>query len=113
MMSSNIGFAIDMEVVANGEPFSISGDQERVVVNFPTIGTARRLLPLVRNDSFQKAFPVEGSYLETVIETRVSGRTIALSGRRIKSSAVAGILGLPKTRILLMNLLQTFFVSNQ
>ena len=111
-MLSKIGFAIEMEVVANGEPFSIRGDQERIVVSFPSIRTARRLLPLIRNNSFKKAFPDEGVSLETVIETRVSGRTIALSGHRIKSSTFAGILGLPKTRFLFMNLLRTLFSSS-
>ena len=111
-MMSHIGFAIEMDVVANGESFSISGDQERLVVNFPSISTARRILPLIRADSFKAAFPGKRLPPETVIETRVSGRTIALSGSQIKSSAIAGILGFPGTRILFMNLLRSIFASN-
>ena len=57
MMMSYIGFAIEMDVVANGEAFSMSGDQERLVVSFPSIRTARRILPLIRADSFNAAFP--------------------------------------------------------
>jgi hypothetical protein len=111
MMISNIGFAIEMQVVANGEPFSINGDQERIVVNFPSISTARRVLPLLPHDLLKTVMPVEQFPIATVIETRVSGRTIALSGLQIKSNAIAGILGLPKTQIFFLNLLRSFFRS--
>ena len=43
-MFSKIGFAIEMEVVANGESFFVNGDDQRVVISFASIGAARRIL---------------------------------------------------------------------
>jgi hypothetical protein len=106
-MLSNLGFAVDMEVSVNGESLLLRGDDERLVVSFVSVGAARRILPLLRHDSFKAAFSAGRLQAETLIETRISGRIVALSGGNIKSGIIGRILGLQGTRLFLVNLLRS------
>ncbi len=108
-MFSKIGFAIDMEVVANGESFFVRGDDQRVVISFPSIGAARRILASALKDHGKIFLQTAQLPVDTVFESRVSGRTIALSGRRINPSLFARILGIPGTRFFLVDLLRCVF----
>ncbi|MEI8019728.1 MAG: hypothetical protein WCH39_16105 [Schlesneria sp.] len=108
-MHSQIGFAIDMEVIANGESFFVRGDDQRVVLSFPSIGAARRILAAASNDQSETFFQTAQLPVDTIFESQVSGRTIALSGRGIRSSLPARMLGIPGTRFFLLNLLRCVF----
>ena len=108
-MFSKLGFAIDMEVVANGESFFVRGDDQRVVISFPSIGAARRVLASALNDHGNTFFQTEQLPVSTVFESRVAGRTIALSGRELRSSLLARMLGIPGTRFFLVDLLRCVF----
>ncbi len=107
-MLSQIGFAIDMEVVANGESFFVRGDDQRVVLSFSSLAAARRILASALNDHGKSFLQTAHLPVDTVFESRVSGRTIALSGRGIRSSLFARILGIPGTRLFIVNLLRCF-----
>ena len=107
-MLSQIGFAIDMEVVADGESFFVRGDDQRVVLSFSSLGAARRILASSLNDHGKSFLQTAQLPVDTVFESRVSGRTIALSGRGIRSSLFARILGIPGTRFFIVNLLRCF-----
>jgi hypothetical protein len=109
-MFSTIGFAIDMEVVANGESFFVRGDDQRVVICFLSIGAARRILASALKDHGNTFLQSAKFPIDTVFESRVSGRTIALSGRGIRSSLFARILGIPGTRFFLVDLLRCVFL---
>lgn len=108
-MFSKIGFAIDIEVVTNGESFFVRGDDQRVVISFPSIGAARRILESALKDHGKNLLDSAQFPFETVFESRVSGRTIALSGRGFRSSLLARILGIPGTRLSLVGLLRCVF----
>ena len=108
-MFSKLGFAIDMEVVANGESFFVNGDDQRVVISFASIGAARRILASALKDHGKTFLQTGQLPVDTVFESRVSGRTIALSGRGIRTSFFARILGIPQTRFFLVDLLRCLF----
>ena len=108
-MFSQIGFAIDMEIVANGESFFVRGDDQRVVMSFSSVGAARRILASTLKDHGKTVLQAAQLPVDTVFESRVSDRTIALSGRGIRSSLLARILGIPGTRFFLVDLLRCLF----
>jgi hypothetical protein len=112
MMLNNLGFAVEMEVAFNGESFQVNGDDKRLVVSFASLSTVRRILQLIRNKSFESSFPAKRVVSETDIEVRLSGRTIALSGRTIKSGMIARLLGLQGTRLFIVNLMQSMILSS-
>ena len=111
-MLNNLGFAVEMEVAFNGESFQVNGDDERLVVSFASLSTVKRILQLIRNKSFESSFLAKRVVSETDIEVRLSGRTIALSGRTIKSGMIARLLGLQGTRLFIVNLMQSMILSS-
>jgi len=106
-MSTVSAFEIDLEVVSDGDHWSIVGDDQRMVVNFASLAAARRTFQRIRNGPCDPFIAGGHVAAATEIEIRVSGRTVALSGRNIKSDLAARVFGLPGTRLFVKNLFCT------
>lgn len=110
-MSKVSGFEIDLEVVSDGDNWSIVGDDHRIAVDFASLAAARRTFKRIRNGRSNPLVAGGRLIAETEIEIRVSGRIVALSGRNIKSDLSARFFGLPGTRLFVKNLLRSIIDS--
>lgn len=101
---ANFGFAIEMEVSTNGESFQINGDQQKLILSFPSLRAALRILRSNSVERLTATHPLGHLLHQTLVETQISGRQIATTGREIRSDLLAEFLGLKSTRLNIANL---------
>ena len=102
----SFGFAIEMEISTNGEFFEICGDHQKLIVCFTSI---RAALHFSRSRSLQRLTttqPVRHLLNQMEVETQISGREIARTGREIRPDVLSGFLGLKSTRLNFANLVR-------
>lgn len=105
-MAKNSAFEIDLEIATERGSFRVKGDQTRLVLYFPSVGSAVRVVRLIASKKWHES-QVFGRYLgATVFETNVSGWQIACSGHGIKSNLTSRALGFQVTRLSLVNLIR-------
>ena len=109
-MSNQIGFAAELDVTTRGGSFSIRGNEQRIDVTFSSLRTMIHVLRVVRGNRLlcDVVSPIPPSCF---IETRIAGRSVAVTGPGLSANLLARLLGAESTRVNVRGLIASLFSS--